>query len=61
MVWHELKNHVRSKLCSTKEEVVDAIHEFKELLTPEKCQAYIKKIEKVINLKINVFVFYLNN
>ena len=43
-----MKNFVRDRFCKTPEEVAEAIHEFQESLTPEKCQKYINKIHEVI-------------
>ena len=50
MVWNEMKNFVKSKLCKTSEEVANAIEEFRLSLTPEKCQKYINRIHKVIKI-----------
>jgi hypothetical protein len=53
MLWAEMKNFVREKFCKTPEEVAMAIHEFRDSLTPEKCQRYINKINEVTSFFIN--------
>lgn len=48
MVWNDMKNYVRSRYCKTSQEVVDAIEDYRQNLTPEKCQKFIRKIKEVI-------------
>lgn len=47
-VWSELKSFVRSKFCESESDVLNAIREFQEALTPHKCQNYILKLREVI-------------
>ena len=48
MVWSDMKRYVRSQFCKTDLEVVDAIEDYRLTLTPEKCQAFIKKLKQVL-------------
>ena len=48
MVWNDMKNYVRSRYCKTSQEVVDTIEDYRQNLTPEKCQKFIRKIKEVI-------------
>ena len=62
MLWAEMKNFVRQKFCKSPEEVAKAIHEFRDTLTPEKCQNYINKIHEVnIFIKFVVVFNFLKN
>ena len=48
-LWHELKNHLRSKVKpKNKEELLDGLEDFWKLVTPSKCQKYIGHISKVL-------------
>ena len=50
MVWHELKDWLRSvHKAHSKEQLIAGIHQFwEEKMTPAKCQKYISHIRKVI-------------
>ena len=48
MMWSELKKFVRKRMCKNEQEVLRAITDFKESLTPEKCISYINNIRKVL-------------
>ena len=52
LVWHEMKDFIRKRFCKTTEETINAINDFNETLTKEKCQNYIRKLRKVIEIVI---------
>ena len=48
MLWSELKIFVRAKLCSTVDEIIQAVYEFSQTVTPEKCQVYIQHLREKV-------------
>ncbi len=49
LVWAELKRFLRKKFLKTKQEIADRVQLFfDEVLTVEKCQIYIARVQKVI-------------
>ena len=56
MVWTDMKFYIASKMCSTLDEVKQAIKEYHKALTPEKCQSLIFHLQKV-TLKTYVKLF----
>ena len=48
-VWTDLKRYVRKKLCRTEKDILVAINEFHEKMTPKYCQNLIDKLHKVMN------------
>ena len=49
LVWAELKRFLRKKFLKTKQEIADRVRLFfDEVLTVEKCQIYIARVQKVI-------------
>jgi hypothetical protein len=47
MVWADMKFFIASKMCSTLDEVKQAIKEYHKALTPEKCQSFIFHLQEV--------------
>jgi hypothetical protein len=47
-----MKDFIRKRFCKTTEETTNAINDFNETLTKEKCQNYIRKLRKVIEIVI---------
>ena len=47
MVWANMKFYNASKMCSTLDEVKQAIKEYHKALTPEKCQSFIFHLQEV--------------
>jgi hypothetical protein len=47
MVWADMKFYIASKMCSTLDEVKQAIKEYHKALTPEKCQSFIFHLQEV--------------
>ena len=53
MLWHELKNHLRTVVKPTKkEELLAGIQDFWNTVTKEKCIRYINHLQKVIPIVI---------
>lgn len=52
-LWQDVKRYISLKRCTTEEEVTIAILEYRDNLTPDKCQNYINKLKKVISLNKN--------
>ena len=47
MVWADMKALIASKFCRNLNETKDAILEYKNTLTPEKCARFISHMRKV--------------
>ncbi len=47
LVWHEMKDYVRSKFCKTIEDLEFYVQDFGRKLSVEKCQQYILKRQEV--------------
>ena len=47
-VWHEMKCYVRRQRPTTKQELVDAIRNFWNTMTAQKCSKYIDHLHKVL-------------
>ena len=64
LVWAELKRFLRKKFLKTKQEIADRVRLFfDEVLTVEKCQIYIARVQKVIYFGFyekSVILFYKN-
>ncbi len=60
MVWADLKRHIAKKFCQTEDEATEAVNEFRQTLTPEKCQNYINNLKKVVLLTIKI-ILIINN
>lgn len=46
-MWNELKNYVRLQFCKTSQQVADAVNDFLNNLSKEKCIKYINKLKEV--------------
>ena len=53
-VWHEMKCYVRRQRPTTKQELVDAIRNFWNTMTAQKCSKYIDHLHKLLH-NHNVF------
>lgn len=51
-VWRDLKYHVMQKFCRTVDEIAEAVEEFRQTLTPEKCESYIRNLKHVYKIKL---------
>jgi guanylate kinase len=48
LVWAELKRFLRKKLLKSKQEIANRVQKFfDEILTVEKCQTYIGRVNEV--------------
>jgi len=55
LVWAELKRFLRKKLLKSKQEIANRVQKFfDEILTVEKCQTYIGRVNEVSKRKIRV-------
>jgi guanylate kinase len=53
LVWAELKRFLRKKLLKSKQEIANRVQKFfDEILTVEKCQTYIGRVNEVSKRKI---------
>ena len=53
-LWHELKNHLRSRVKPrNKEELLEGLKGFWETVTPAKCQKYIGHLRKVLPVVVD--------
>ena len=49
LVWAELKRYLRKKVLKTKQEIANRIQQFyDQVLTVEKCQSYISRVNEVL-------------
>ena len=48
LMWADLKHFIRLKQCKTVNEIAFAVKEYHNLLTPEKCAAFISHFRKVL-------------
>jgi transposase len=46
-VWSDLKQFVAKRKCCSLDDLVEAVSDFEETMTPEYCQKYIKKLPEV--------------
>ena len=42
-----MKNYARAQFCETQADVVNAVEKFRQTLTPQKCQNYLRKLHEV--------------
>ncbi len=60
LVWAELKRFLRKKKLQTKEDIVARVQKFyDEVLTVDKCRAYIGRIHTVIIDFFSFFVIFI--
>ena len=52
MLWHAMKTFIRKRFCKTPDEVVFAILDWIDTVTPEICKKYIDNLPKVIKIVI---------
>ena len=49
-VWADLKRYVRKARCTCENDVMMAVKEIQNKMTPEYCQRYINKLKKVVQI-----------
>ncbi len=49
-VWSDLKRFDRKRLCSCEQDLIQAVKEFWDLMTPQYCGNFINHMKKVVCL-----------